>query len=493
MSRYFRCAVLFGATMFAASSANAAVAISSKPTQNMSCTGGICTPTAKKAVLNVSDLTAMLASGDTTIKSTNANPDIEIDAALSWTSTSRLTLDAYRSITFNKPIVVAGTGALTITTNDGGSGGDYSFSGKGHIEFWDMTSNLNINGNDYVLAKSIKQLKTAANRGAGYLALVESLNLSKHHYHQAPIPNYDGTFEGLGNVISNLTINDPTANDQVALFGSLSGSSGHDEIRDIGLKAVNISGNGGCVATLVAVSGFGRVTNSYATGQVSVASDGQFGAGGLICGGGGNVTRSHASVAISVTGVLSGGSIGGLIGSNVGACVGGPCIGVVSESYATGAVAGIDGTIIGGLVGRNSGGILQNSYSVGAVSGGQDSVVGGLIGSNENEPSENAFPLVTDAYSTSAVSGGSGATLGGLIGQDIANPGIADSYWDLDTSGITDPSHGAGNIADDPGITGLSDAQLQSALPAGFDKKVWKQKGSVNNGYPYLANNPPPE
>jgi len=433
----------------------------------------------------------MLTSGDITVASGSLAKDVEIDAALSWTSTSRLILDSYHAIAFNKPVVVAGTGAMTITTNDGGSGGDYSFSGKGHVEFWDMTSNLNINGNDYVLAKSIKQLKTAANRGAEYLALVKSLNLSKHHYHQAPIPNYDGTFEGLGNVISNLTINDPTANDQVALFGSLSGSSGHDEIRDIGLKAANISGNGGCVATLVAVSGFGRVTNSYATGQVSVASDGQFGAGGLICGGGGNVTRSHASVAISVTGVLSGGSIGGLIGSNVGACVGGPCIGVVSESYATGAVAGIDGTIIGGLVGRNSGGILQNSYSVGAVSGGQDSVVGGLIGSNENEPSENAFPVVMDAYSTGAVSGGSGATLGGLIGQDIANPGIADSYWDLDTSGISDPSQGAGNAANDPGITGLTDAQLKSALPAGFDSKIWKQNSTTNGGYPYLIACPP--
>ena len=492
ISGYLNCAILLGSLVCAATAADAAVEISSKPTANMSCAGGVCSPTAKKAILNVSDLAAMLASGDTTIKSTNTNPDIEIDAALSWTSTSRLTLDSYRVIAFNKPVVVAGTGAMTITTNDGNASGDFQFFKKGHVEFWDTTSNLVINGNTYVLVKSIEQLKTGANLGAEYLALVKSLNLSKHHYHQAPIPNYDGTFEGLGNVISNLTINDPTANDQVALFGSLSGSSGHDEIRDIGLKAADISGNGGCVATLVAVSGFGRVTNSYATGRISVASDGQFGAGGLICGGGGNVTRSYASVEISVTGILSGGSIGGLIGSNVGACVGGPCIGVVSESYATGAVAGIDGTIVGGLVGTNSGGTLQNSYSLGAVSGGQKSVVGGLIGSNENELSENAFPVVTYVYSTGAVSGGSGSTLGGLIGQDIANPGIADSYWDLDTSGISDPTKGAGNIADDPGITGLTDAQLKSALPAGFDRKTWKQKGSVNNGYPYLAHNPPP-
>jgi len=158
ISGYVRCAAMLGAILFAAPSANAAVEISSKPTANMSCTGGVCTPTAKKAVLNVSDLATMLASGDTTIKSTNANPDIEIDAALSWTSTSRLTLDSYRSIAFNKPIVVAGTGAMTITTKDGGLDGDFRFFNKGHIEFWDEYSSLVIDGQDYEIVKSLKRL-----------------------------------------------------------------------------------------------------------------------------------------------------------------------------------------------------------------------------------------------------------------------------------------------------------------------------------------------
>jgi len=48
-------------------------------------------------------------------------------------------------------------------------------------------------------------------------------------------------------------------------------------------------------------------------------------------------------------------------------------------------------------------------------------------------------------------------------------------------------------MADDPGITGLTDAQLKSGLPTGFDPSVWAQSPSINNGYPYLIANPPPQ
>ncbi|MEI9932852.1 MAG: hypothetical protein WDM89_20525 [Rhizomicrobium sp.] len=65
-------------------------------------------------------------------------------------------------------------------------------------------------------------------------------------------------------------------------------------------------------------------------------------------------------------------------------------------------------------------------------------------------------------------------------------------YWDLDTSGISNPAQGAGNQASDPGITGLTTAQFQSGLPAGFDPGIWKQNAKLNNGYPYLIDNTPP-
>ena len=74
------------------------------------------------------------------------------------------------------------------------------------------------------------------------------------------------------------------------------------------------------------------------------------------------------------------------------------------------------------------------------------------------------------------------------------NPAFGDTwprskhvYWDTDTSG-TDT--GVGNGSED-GVTGLTTAQLQAALPAGFDPTIWKQDPKTNNGLPYLLTNPP--
>ena len=180
-------------------------------------------------------------------------------------------------------------------------------------------------------------------------------------------------------------------------------------------------------------------------------------------------------------------AIGGLVGANIGACSG-SCDGIIDQSYSTGIVAGGNDAQVGGLVGSNIGGVITNSYASGAVEGGSSASVGGLIGANDVG---NSSPVIASCYSTGAVSGGSGASVGGLIGQDLADPGITNAYWDMDTSGVSNPAQGAGNIANDPGITGLSDAQLKSGLPAGFDKKVWKEKANFNGGYPYLIDRPP--
>jgi hypothetical protein len=66
------------------------------------------------------------------------------------------------------------------------------------------------------------------------------------------------------------------------------------------------------------------------------------------------------------------------------------------------------------------------------------------------------------------------------------------AHWDLDTSNVSNPSQGAGNIPFDRGIKGLSDGALRR-LPKDFDKSVWAVDPKINNGYPYLIANPPPE
>jgi GLUG motif-containing protein len=474
-----------------AAPARASLSISTKPTQNVSCSAGVCTATAKKAVLNVDDLANLLAAGDMKVVSGGTARDIEVSASLSWVSTSRLTLDAFHSIAFNKPVTVAGTGALTIITNDGGSGGDFRFFKKGHVEFWDLSSSLTINGQPYLLADSIHTLAHLIHlNNTGFYALAKHVNSHKQ-YLASPIDNLSGTLEGLGNTISNLAINSDADRTNVALIGRLTAAASSATIRDIGLVNATVTGTNAeqCVGTLVGTVGdLSKVLNSFASGTVE-ATGARSLAGGLACDNEfGTIANSYSTVAVSGA---SASTVGGLVGLNEGTDCPDPCHGRIDQSYSGGAVSSGDGSMTGGLVGRNLGAMIIDSYSSGAVLGGGNGPVGGLIGSNENSAGENAFPEIGTSYSIGAVSGASGAIVGGLVGQDVANPNITDTYWDLDTSGVSDPSQGAGNIANDPGITGLTDAQLKSALPTGFSSSVWAQAANVNDGYPYLIAVPP--
>ena len=460
----------------------ASVKISKKPTQNMSCSGGVCSPTAKKAVLNVNDLAQLLAGGNATIKSGQLAQDIEIDAALSWTSTNRLTLDAYGSITFNKPVKLLGAGALTIATNDGGTGGDFRFVGRGHAKFSDVHSALTINGQRYQLFKSFKAFRREFRHGAGtrkFYAQAGNWDMSGSIYSASPIDiAFEGAFEGLGNAISHMTIHEPSEDRSTAL-GFFGGVSLTGVVRDITLTDVDVAGMGSVLRGAGALAGgsAGVVSNARVTGQVSSTVTGVE-VGGLLGTNGGMVSDSSANIAVSGnTETLS----GGLVGHNL-SLDGYPAI--VQDSYASGTVSG--GSAIGGLIGKMEGGNVSNSYSSATVTGSEGASAGGLIGAFA--PGYSA-PRLSASYSTGIVS--EGAFVGGLIGQDLVGSGIADSYWDMDTSGISDPARGAGNVANDPGITGLTTQQLKSGLPAGFSPSIWKEKAKINNGYPYLLDNSP--
>ena len=469
-------------SLFAATSASrTALKISAKPTSNVTCSGGVCTATASHAVLNANDLASMLSTGNVTVASGSQAWDINVDTLVSWTSTNRLTLDSYRSITFNKPVVVAGTGAVTITTNDGGSGGDFRFFKTGHVKFWDLDSNLVINGNTYALVKRLAQIKKLVDQGHGaqFIALAKRINAAR--YSGGPIPFEPTVFEGLGNTISNLTISSGADGSDVGLFVRMNGT-----VRDIGFVNANISGFGddqavGTIAGRVS----GAILYCSVTGKVSAAGN-LSGAGALAGDSSGTIMGSHSDASVSVAsgGTVAGGLVAGSEAGNQGQWKGS-----IKESYSTGAVTGGDGVKTGGLVGYNLGGSISNSYSTGSVMGGNNSLVGGLSGGNAI--SDSSSPTIASSYSTGAVIGGSGAIVGGFIGEDLAQTGTTNSYWDLDTSGIGDSSQGAGNIANDAGITGLTTEQFKSGLPTGFNASIWKEKAPINNGYPYLIDLPP--
>jgi hypothetical protein len=449
--------VLFAATALA----HADVVISTNPTANMSCSSGVCTATASKGVLNVGDLTAMLASGNVTVATGSLAKDIEINAVLSWTSTSRLTLDARQSVTVNRPVTVAGAGAMTITTNDGGTGGDLFFFGKGSVSFWDLSSSLVVNDNSYALVGDIQTLASdiAANE-QGFYALANDYDAKGDTFRHSPIILFTGTFEGLGNSIANLRVRQ--GYEQCEGMFAATGTSA--TIRDFALKNVKVSSRtrlyvGGLVgcneATIFSTSVSGIVSGTYKFAEV----------GGLVGDNGGTIVRSR-----SLANVSGAYATGGLVGSNGG---------WIDQSFATGTVTASSGGI-GGFAGQNLQ-TISNSYATGAVTGHPEGA-GGFIATTGS--------LIEEVYSTGLVNVSGALLVGGLVGQDDELT-VSTSYWDLDTSEISDPSQGAGDPANDPGITGLTDAQLKAALPAGFSSTIWGQNAKINNGYPYLLANPP--
>jgi hypothetical protein len=490
------------AGMLLASGAQAAVMISSAATQNMSCASGVCAPTAKAAVLNVGDLENLLASGNATVTSTGSGvqaDDIHVNDGLAWSSSNTLSLEAHHSIAVKASVSVTGQSGLTLDT---GKNGTLSFGTKGNVNFANLSSQLTINGNAFTLAGDIKTLQSdiAGNR-AGSFALAANYDASADGtYTSPPLGSFSGTFEGLGNTISNFSLSYDAVYgiSDVGLFTNVEANGVLENIGLVNAKVICTQKRTDTtwVGTLVG-DNEGTIRFSYATGKVSDNKSSSF-LGGLAGENGGAISNSHTAVTVSAPRYLAGGLVGynfgsiseayatGAVSGYTGGGLLGENDGSVSGSYATGSVKvtgdlGGDG---GGLAGFTQGGMISNSYAEGAVSGPDGSAVGGLVGANGNP--------ISSSYSTGAVTGGAGAYVGGLIGYDGAQSGsITDAYWDTDTSGITDPSQGAGNIANDPGITGLTTAQFQSGLPTGFDPSVWAENAKTDNGFPYLIANPP--
>ena len=392
--------------------------------------------------ISAATLASNLSAGNITIQTiaTGAgNGDIFVNVPVTWSSSNKLTLNAYRDINFNASITnsaggslvlrsdMTGTGSGTINSNgesvnlSGGGRADLYYNPTSYaapINFalilgatpytaWmlvndatnlqGMSTNL---GGAYALGKDIDATATSTwNSGAGF----------------APVGNsstpFTGNFDGLNHAITNLTINRPTQN-YVGLFGGIGSGSA---VRNAGLVGGSVSGNS-AVGGLVGENR-GSVSNSYVTFSVI-----------------GNST------------------VGGLVGENYGS---------VSNSYATGNVSGVGIAIaIGGLVGWTYySSDISNSYAAGSVTG--LSSVGGLVGQD--------YGSVSNSYATGSVSGST--NVGGLEGFKGAGT-ITNSYWDTETSGQSSSAGG----------TGKTSAQMrQQATFSGFDftNNWWLSEGNT--------------
>ena len=205
----------------------------------------------------------------------------------------------------------------------------------------------------YELISDIEAGETAAwNTGKGFKPI------------GSPDPNspaFNGTFNGNGHTVSNLTIT-RSSRTGVGMFGAvLAGSS----ITDTRLVDVDIVGDRR-VGALVGES-YGDITRTYADGSVT----GQGPNGGLVGDMEGTITKSASAVDVSGSGYSA-----GLVGYLES--------GSVIDSYATGDVSGEN---TGGLVGFTSGPVVR-SYAAGEVGSGL--FEGGLAG--------RTFDSITNSY-----------------------------------------------------------------------------------------------
>ncbi|HEX4157022.1 MAG TPA: hypothetical protein VHY79_00980 [Rhizomicrobium sp.] len=472
------------AALAATSGAHADVVISSAATSSMACSNGVCAPTAKNAVLNVGDLENLLASGAVEVTTSGSDVqarNIEIDTALTWSSGNVLALDAFQSILVETPVSIAGQGGLSIATNDRGTQGYFGFRGKGHVTFSNLSSVLTVNGASYTLEGDIKSLAAAiAANSAGNYALANDFDASNDGtYQNSPIPTeFSGSFEGLGNTISNLSLSgtgDPNA--AIGLFAELGlNNQPGGSVEDISLRELSVTGNGLAIGGLVGLNA-GTISGVFVSGSLSAEfQQGDPEIGGLVGYSIGNIARSGTEVTITSSQSAALGGLASYSGR-----------GAISQSFANCKISGGSASFIGGLVGDNESPVSA-SYATGSVQGGAGSDIGGLVGNNVEEST------ITQSYSKTILkdAGHKDRDAGGLIGVDNSPAGSNKSdYWDTSTSRVKSPKKGAGTPQNDRGITGLTNQQLQSGLPDGFDPKVWAEDPKINGGFPYLINNPP--
>jgi formylglycine-generating enzyme required for sulfatase activity len=192
--------------------------------------------------------------------------------------------------------------------------------------------------------------------------------------------------------------------------------------------------------------------------------------GGLVGLNYGTVMSCNITGIINATGDYA--HVGGLIGYNYE--------GTVTTCWTTGSVtATADYAHAGGLMGLNDG-IMSSCYARGPVSAmGNATYSGGLTG-------YNFYSAITSSYATGSVSGSS--YVGGLMGKNSGS--VSSTYWDINTSGQNTSPAGEGR----PTLPMTYPYDPDTYVNWDFEN-VWTpdEQHLINDGYPYLRDNAPPE
>lgn len=420
-----------------------------------------------------------LGLGNVTLDTTSGGADagdIVINADLSWTNASLLTLEADRDIVFNGDIsatagglVLDAAGQITAPAADFDLGsfrlqdGDWIQQGS-PLPFFDAADFTLVNGTflrgfdlgegrfGLIDVYGLQGMTTLPTRNYQLLRDIDASITSGWNQGAEGIDGFDpigsrgdftGNFDGGLFTISDLTIfSDEDAGRDAALFDTI-GANG--SVNDLFLTGANITGVN---AAGVAVANEGIISAVSVEGQI-VGSG--LNIGGIVAENLGSLSdsRTSASVRRADTTGNAATNIGGAIGSNDG---------TVARVHATGDVSAQDRAICcltinaGGFVGETTGGSIVDSYAQGdvtvatlAAGNGESnprSVVGGFVGQADNAT------LISRSYSTGAVtrnvSLATTGQAGGFAGLLLAPGGGASNFWDIETSGQTASDMGTG-------------------------------------------------
>ena len=348
---------------------------------------------------------------------------------------------------------------------------------------------------------------------------------------------FSGNYDGQGYTISNLYINNPTAN-YYGFFGYCANAT----IKNLGLTNVSMIANSD-VGGLVGYMEPGTISNCYVTGAVT-ASGGTGFAGGL-CGEayGTTVDNCYAVCTVVAESGAAGGliaylSVSGLTNSSLTNSYSSGSVTVNSEAWEAGGLLGgiysgtsveycfsessvsangvlhnepynADYSNIGGLIGTN-GGTVTNCYakgSVTALNAENESNIGGLLGENTG--------TVSYSYSTGSLSvtpvAANIPVVGGFVGANYAESSYGAIHYPTSITFSFTPgavnntcfwnssvyANGCGSnsftyltpYTATFSATGKSTAEMQTTSTySGWNfTTIWNRTDTKNNKYPYLV------
>ncbi|MCP5270007.1 MAG: filamentous hemagglutinin N-terminal domain-containing protein [Burkholderiaceae bacterium] len=385
--------------------------------------------------------------------------DIRVNADVSWTASTVLTLTASRHVLVNANITATGGGAgLVVNT---GAGGAFTLDTGVRVRLPGANSTFTLDGNAYTMIRTLADLQAIdgdTTALAGRYALADNLDASASAVDGfSPIGNeattgisnansFRGQFQGLGHTITGLVVDAPASN-ATGLFASVQNA----RIENVTLSGGSVEGSQAAGALAGVVAGSTVIDNVHASVAVTAIDDSSSGvrAGGLV--GDNNdtlaavISRSSAAGAVSAETNTSTAYVGGLAGSTAR--------GSLSEVAATGSVTAVlrvgstndSGFYVGGLVGLSSSAIADASAS-GDVSGGHEA--GGLVG----RYTPVAGGGIANSQASGSVSGSD--TAGGLVGS-AASSAVGVGITDSSASGaVTSTGTAAGGLVGQYGLVG---------------------------------------